>query len=84
MTKKNPMDKAMVAAGMQRSEGERSEPQQSGIPAAAARIETPPIEVRQRAMRRRFGAAYKQRILAEADRLEGTGEIGALLRREGL
>jgi transposase-like protein len=33
---------------------------------------------------RRFSAAYKQRILAEADRCTQPGEVGALLRREGL
>jgi transposase-like protein len=34
--------------------------------------------------RRRFSAAYKQRILEEADRCSEPGEVGALLRREGL
>jgi len=34
--------------------------------------------------RRRFSAAYKQRILEEADRCSASGELGALLRREGL
>ena len=33
---------------------------------------------------RRFSAAYKQRILAEADHCTQAGEVGALLRREGL
>lgn len=33
---------------------------------------------------RRFSAAYKQRILAEADGCTQPGEVGALLRREGL
>lgn len=34
--------------------------------------------------RRRFSTAYKQGILAEADRCNHRGELGALLRREGL
>ena len=34
--------------------------------------------------RRAFTAEYKIRILEEADRCEEAGEIGALLRREGL
>jgi transposase len=34
--------------------------------------------------RRRFTAAYKQRILAEAEACIERGELGALLRREGL
>ena len=45
------------------------------------RIQPPETEVR--AVRRRFTAAYKRRILAEADAAE-PGEIGAILRREGL
>jgi len=34
--------------------------------------------------RRQFTAAYKQVILEEADRCRRPGEVGALLRREGL
>ena len=34
--------------------------------------------------RRRYSAAYKARIVEEAERCEGTGDLGALLRREGL
>ncbi len=41
-------------------------------------------EVPEKAKRRRFDAAYKQRILEEADRSTGLGELGELLRREGL
>jgi transposase-like protein len=37
-----------------------------------------------RPQRRRFDADYKLTILAEYDRLTGSGEKGALLRREGL
>lgn len=36
------------------------------------------------AERRKFGAEYKLRILAEADECTERGAIGALLRREGL
>ena len=42
------------------------------------------VEVPARAQRRQFTAAYKQKILEEADRCTEAGEIGALLRREGL
>jgi len=35
-------------------------------------------------VRRRFTAEYKLQVLREADRCAGLGEIGALLRREGL
>lgn len=37
-----------------------------------------------RAKRRSFSAAYKLRILSEVDRCSARGEIGALLRQEGL
>jgi transposase len=43
----------------------------------------PDLEVRPRAQRRRFTAEYKRHILAEAETC-GYGELGALLRREGL
>lgn len=49
------------------------------IPAAA-----PETEVLAKAQRRRFTAEYKRRLLKEADRCLRPGEIGALLRREGL
>jgi transposase len=41
-------------------------------------------EVTEKATRRRFGLAYKEQILAEADQCTVSGELGALLRREGL
>jgi transposase-like protein len=42
------------------------------------------VEVLAKARRRRFTLEYKRRILREADRCRKPGEIGALLRREGL
>ncbi len=70
--------------------GERSEPQRSvgasnsadgpvGVPEMA--LADP--EVPERPVRRRYSAEYKRRILREADACE-RGELGALLRREGL
>src|SRR5438093_12866078 len=53
----------------------------AGVGAAPAGAET---EVATRAQRRRFTAEYKRRIVREADRCTKPGEIGALLRREGL
>ena len=41
-------------------------------------------EVTEKASRRRFTAEYKRRIAMEAERCNEAGEIGALLRREGL
>lgn len=44
----------------------------------------PDPEVPERPKRRRFTAEYKLAILKEADAATEPGEIGALLRREGL
>jgi transposase len=44
----------------------------------------PDPQVVPKAERRQFSAEYKLRILAEADRCTERGEVGALLRREGL
>ena len=37
-----------------------------------------------KATRRRFTAEYKRKVLQEADACKESGQIGALLRREGL
>lgn len=47
-------------------------------------VSPPDAEVRERPVRRRFMADYKLRILAEADACHESGQLGALLRREGL
>lgn len=57
-------------------EGERSEPQPA--------IRAPSVEVPLKPERRRFDAAYKRRIIEAAGNCKGKGEIGALIRREGL
>jgi transposase len=44
----------------------------------------PDPELIERAKRRSFTAEYKARILAESDACSRPGEVGALLRREGL
>jgi transposase len=71
------------------SEGERSETSRNGgvaIPVSEPAPKDSGIanpEVRDKAVRRRFTATYKRRILQEADKC-GPGGIAALLRREGL
>ena len=59
----------------------------SGAP-TPLRVVPPPVvpdpEVRERAARRRFTAEYKLQVLRQADQCAGVGELGALLRREGL
>ncbi len=50
-------------------------------------VEVPRVretEVVEKAKRRGFTAEYKQRILEQADRARAPGEVGALLRQEGL
>ena len=66
------------------SGGERSEPERRGGGAtpALAPVSADP-EVSSKGIRRRFSAAYKRRILLEADKCD-PGELGALMRREGL
>jgi transposase-like protein len=71
------------------SEGERSEPKRNGeIPIVKNSKKTgPPApnpEVLDKPKRRRFSASYKAGIVQEADRCREPGQIGALLRREGL
>lgn len=51
---------------------------------ARKKDQQPDPEVPVNASRRTFTAAYKQRILAEADECDQVGGIGELLRREGL
>ena len=56
----------------------------SGVTPIRAHLGTPDPEVPEKKPRRRFTAQYKLRIVEEADMLKESGQIGALLRREGL
>jgi transposase-like protein len=47
-------------------------------------LETPDPEVTPKARRRSFSARYKQDILRQVDACSEPGEIGSLLRKEGL
>src|SRR3989304_3994285 len=53
-------------------------------PARPAPQQLPNPEVPAKAQRRKFTSEYKLRIVREAERCKELGEIGALLRREGL
>jgi transposase-like protein len=75
------------------SAGERSEPKRAvgaGTTAALAQPAGSPLvvagnsEVVAKASRRRFTVDYKLKILDQADACQQPGELGALLRREGL
>ena len=52
--------------------------------ANSAGLATSEVEVMAKATRRRYTAEYKLRVLREADICDRPGQIGALLRREGL
>jgi transposase len=56
----------------------------SAAPQTAPAASRPDPQVTQRATRRSFTAADKLRILAEAENCKQPGQLGALLRREGL
>jgi transposase len=53
-------------------------------PASAGGGGVPDPAVSEKPVRRRFTAEYKIRMLGEADRCTQPGQLGALLRREGL
>lgn len=87
--------KGLPSAAPERKEGERSEPDWSEGAAASAQdpreglcvpvrlAEAPNPEVVEKPVRRRFTAEYKRAVLKEAESCQA-GELGALLRREGL
>jgi transposase len=57
----------------------------TGVSAAGAvREGAPDPEVVEKAKRRRFTPEYRLKIVRAAEACKGSGEIGALLRREGL
>jgi transposase-like protein len=75
----NEMDGAAIGS-LERAVGERK-----GIDRAQATGEgVPDPELVERPRRRRFSAEYKLAILREADACGKPGEVGVLLRREGL
>jgi transposase len=56
----------------------------TGVSGGGGQGAVPDPEVREKAKRRQFSPEYKLRVLREADACRGEGQIGALLRREGL
>ena len=71
-----------VAEGPE-AEGARRATGASGS-SATLRASIPDPEVPAKVQRRQFTAEYRRRILREADACQKHGELGALLRREGL
>lgn len=84
------VEKKMAGLAPEAREGERSETERAGgaSPAGGKTTElrngTMDSEVSAKVSFRRYPAAYKLKILREADRCTKPGENGALLRREGL
>lgn len=71
-------------SALESMEGERSEPEGDDR-ALRGHVRWVDPEVLEKPIRRRFTAQYKQRVLEEAGRcVQGSGQLGALLRREGL
>jgi transposase len=89
MEKKKMVVKDVAATGV--TEGGRSPTEVTPVAAAdptpAGAVpghRFPDPAVPEKADRRRFSAEYKLRVLQEVDRCTQPGEVGALLRREGL
>jgi transposase len=84
------LPKVEMAVVTEQRPGERSEPGRSGVTTAGPEkpesisLIIPNAEVSEKPIRRRFTAEYKLRILKEVDALSESGQIGAMLRREGL
>src|SRR5712692_8675603 len=77
------MDQSPVGEPERRGD-ERSEAARSGGSSTGERAADPDPEVAAKPQRRRFTAEYRLRILKQADACKKPGELGALLRREGL
>lgn len=78
---------ASDAPDLKGSGKERSElplPGKAGASEASEAQNLPDPEVSPKAKRRRLSASYKLRIVQEANACTESGQIGALLRREGL
>lgn len=80
-------DPGQEVGALECSGGERSEPERNARAPMREPEEgngRPDPEVFERPKRRRFSVEYKARIVQEAARCTEWGQIGALLRREGL
>ena len=77
--KQEVINKAVIIASEDATQGARRATGDASSDAARPNPEVVPL-----AARRKFSAAEKNRILNLADNCTGPGEIGALLRREGI
>lgn len=72
-----------ASSEVERSGAERSA-ESTKFQKSLVRVSTPDTEVASKNRRRQFAASYKAKIVREADACKEPGEVGALLRREGL
>ena len=75
------MKSLSLSDGVAGAEGAR---RATGDPATGADGSVPDPAVSEKARRRRFTTEYKLHILREVDQCKAPGEVGAILRREGL
>jgi len=77
------MDRARME-GLELMDGAETEGARRATGVSADAGGAPDPEVEAKAKRRRFSAEYRLQILRQADACKAPGELGALLRREGL
>ncbi len=80
----NRLKESISVASVEGMEGARKATEVSSTDALASVAVGSDPEVLERPQRRRFTAKYKLQVLQQADACTEQGEIGALLRREGL
>lgn len=81
---KSPVRSAATLSAKAASQGARRATVEAALAAAPIDGSSATMEVVARAKRRTFSTADRRRILAAVDRCTLPGEIGALLRREGV
>ena len=80
----NRLQESNSVTPVEEMEGARRATEVSSTDALANAAANSDSEVLERPQRRRFTAKYKLQVLQQADACTAQGEIGALLRREGL
>jgi transposase-like protein len=78
------MDRAGVGFVPEMKDAAETEGARRATGVLADAVEAPDPEVVAKPKRRRFSAEYRLKILKQADACKAPGELGALLRREGL
>ncbi len=77
-------EEAVVQGAVDTAGARRATGVSTALSSPGSRPAIPDPEVPEKARRRRFKAAYKLEILKTVDACTESGEVGALLRREGL